>query len=94
MKHDRMDLVAGVIVGGVISVVMEILTFGLIINGIVNMAERGEFLPWVDKVFIAAWGIIFMMGLMLYCFSMYHLKEGAANEPHRREQPQNGARSN
>lgn len=76
MKYPKSELVAGVIMGGFISVLMEVAVFGIVLNGLRNVVLTGEFLPWVDKVFIAAFGMIFCMGLALYAFSLHYLREG------------------
>lgn len=76
MKYPKSELVAGVVMGGFVSVLMEVAVFGIVLNGLRNVVLTGEFLPWVDKVFIAAFGMIFCMGLALYAFSLHHLREG------------------
>lgn len=76
MKYPKSELVAGVIMGGFVSVLMEVAVFGIVLNGLRNVVLTGEFLPWVDKVFIVAFGMIFCMGLALYSFSLHRLREG------------------
>lgn len=76
MKYPKSELVAGVIMGGFVSVLMEVAVFGIVLNGLRNVVLTGEFLQWVDKVFIVAFGMIFCMGLALYAFSLHHLREG------------------
>lgn len=76
MKYPKSELIAGIIMGGFVSVLMEVAVFGIVLNGLRNLVITGEFLPWVDKVFIAAFGMIFCMGLALYAFSLHHLREG------------------
>ncbi len=80
MKYPKSELVAGVIMGGFISVLMEVAVFGIVLNGLRNVVLTGEFLPWVDKVFIVTFGMIFCMGLALYAFSLHHLREGYNTE--------------
>ena len=77
MKYPKSELIAGVIMGGFISVLMEVAVFGIVLNGLRNVVLTGDFLPWVDKVFVAAFGMIFCMGLALYAFSLHHLREGS-----------------
>lgn len=76
MRYPKSELIAGVIMGGFVSVLMEVVIFGVFLNGIRQVVLTGEFLPWVDKVFVAAFGMIFCMGLALYAFSLHHLREG------------------
>lgn len=82
MNYPKSELIFGAIIGGVIAVIMEILVFAQILIGIVRIPETGIFLQWVDQVFIAAWTVIFLMALLLYSFSLYHLK-GAINGKNR-----------
>lgn len=81
MKYPKGELIFGVVLGGIISVVMEVLIFALILKGMRDVAFTGEFLPWIDQVFIAAWGMIFLMGLGLYGFSVHNLRKGESDGP-------------
>lgn len=80
MKYPRSELIIGMVMGGIIAIVMEILVFLMVLKGMRDMATTGVFLPWVDQVFIVTWTMIFLMAMALYGFSSYHLK-GAQNEP-------------